>query len=190
MLWLSRLRLALARRPWLYWVFVASCAALVWLLLTAKRAELDDQRRRWGETRRVWVAAVDIGAGEAVRTIERDYPVAMVPASALDAEPTVGLLAETSIAAGEVLVASDVDVDTNSALPLGWVVFAFSRDHTPALHPGVAVAVFGSGQRWCDGMVVAVSADDIDVGVPSTCADAVSAQVASGAIVVASVGGD
>lgn len=184
MVWLSRLRLALARRPWLYWVFVACCAALVWMMLTAKRAELDHERRRWGETRRVWIAKGNIAAGEQVRTIERDFPVAMVPASALDIEPTEGLLAATSIAAGEVLVASDISADANSVLPSGWVVFAFSRDNTPGLRPGSAVAVFGSGQRWCDGLVIAVGDDDIDVGVPSTCADAVSAQVASGTIVL------
>lgn len=186
MLLLSRLRLALARRPWLYWVSVALCASLVWLTLSAKHADLDHQRRQWGETRRVWVAAADIAPGELVNSVARDYPAAMVPASAIGDEPKEAIAA-TRIAAGEVLVDSDLDAAAQRSLPSNWVVFALPRDHTPALETGVAVAVFGSGQRWCDGIVVAVGDNDLDVGVPPECADSVSVQVASGATVLAVV---
>jgi hypothetical protein len=186
MLLLSRLRLALARRPWLYWLFVACCAAIVWSTLAANRAKLDDQRRRWGETRRVWIASVDIAPGDIVRGVTRDYPIAMVAASAISELPT-GVIAMTSIAAGEVLVAADIDEMVGDGLPADWVVFALSKDNTPSLHQGDAVAVFGSGQRWCDGVVVAVGDDTIDVGVPPTCADAVSVQIAAGAILLATV---
>lgn len=187
MLLLPRLRLALARRPWIYWVFVAGCSAIVWSTLTTSQAELADQRRRWGETRRVWVAAVDIGPGDLVRSVARDYPIAMVATSAIADEP-VDIFATTSIAAGEVLVESDVNGTTDDLLPHEWVVFALERDGTPALHPGSNVAVFGSGQRWCDGVVVAVYDDSVEVAVPPTCADAVSVQVAGGMIVLAASG--
>ncbi len=182
MLLLSRLRLALARRPWLYWLFVACCAAIVWSTLAANQAKLDDQRNKWGETRRVWIAAVDIAPGDIVRSVGRDYPVAMVAASAINEQPVL-VIAATRISAGEVLVAADIDEVAN-VLPPDWVVFALSNDNTPTLHERDAVAVFGSGQRWCDGVVVAVGDDTINVGVPPTCADAVSVQVASGALVV------
>ena len=185
MLLLSRLRLALARRPWVYWLFVACCAAIVWSTLAANQAKLDDQRRRWGETRRVWIASVDIAPGDVVRSVARDYPIAMVAESALNEQP-VRVIATTSISAGEVLVAADIDEAAN-VLPPDWVVFALASNDTPMLHEGNAVAVFGSGQRWCDGVVVAFGDDTIDVGVPSTCADAVSVQVASGTLVLATV---
>ena len=188
MLLLSRLRLALARRPWLYWLFVTCCAALVWSTLSANQAKLDDQRKRWGETRRVWIAAVDIAPGDVVRAVARDYPIAMVTSSAIDDEP-VDVIASTSIAAGEVLVAADIDETSIGFLPLDWVVFALSNDHAPSLDQGDTVAVFGSGQRWCDGMVVAIREDDdaVDIGVPPTCADAVSVQVAADTLVMATV---
>lgn len=187
MLLLPRLRLALARRPWLYWLFVAGCAAIVWSTLSASQAELADQRRRWGETRRVWVAAADIAPGEIVLSVARDYPIAMVTASAVDKEP-IGIVAATSIAAGEVLVTDDVATPTARLLPIDWVVFALERDNTPALHPGSTVVVFGSGQRWCDGVVVVVGDDIVEVGVPPTCADAVSVQVAGEMVVLAARG--
>jgi hypothetical protein len=183
MLLLSRLRLALARRPWLYWTFLACCVALVWFVLATNLAELAEQRRRWGETRRVWVADIHIAPGDVVRGVAHDYPIAMVPASAIDSEP-VGVIATSSIAEGEVLVHNDVDAATDALLP-DWVVFALSVDYVPAMQPGDVVAVFGSGQRWCDGEVTAVGDDTVDVGVPPTCADAVSVQVAAGTIVLA-----
>lgn len=187
MLFLPRLRLALARRPWIYWLFVAGCAALVWSTLTISQGQLADQRRRWGETRRVWVAAVDIAPGDLVRGVARDYPIAMVASSAIDDEP-IDVMATTSIAAGEVLVESDIDGTADNLLPSGWVVFALERDSTPALHTGSTVVVFGSGQRWCDGVVVVVGEEFIELGVPPTCADAVSVQVAGGMVVLAASG--
>ncbi len=186
MLLLSRLRLALARRPWLYWLFVACCAVVVWSTLAANQAKLDDQRRRWGETRRVWVAAVDIAPGDVVRSVARDYPIAMVAASAISTEP-MGVIATSSISVGEVLVATDIDEKADDLLPPDWVVFSLSNDDTPSLRQGDSVAVFGSGQRWCDGVVVAVGDDTTDVGVPAACADAVSVQVAAGTLVLATV---
>lgn len=186
MLLLPRLRLALARRPWIYWLFVTACALIVWSTLSASQAELAEQRRRWGETRRVWVASVDIAPGDLVHSLARDYPIAMVTASAIDDEP-IGVIATTSIAAGEVLVDSDIH-NTADDLPSEWVVFALDREDTPALHPGSTVVVFGSGQRWCDGVVVVVNVEAVEIGVPPTCADAVSAQVADGVVVLAAGG--
>ncbi len=185
MLLLPRLRLALARRPYLYWLFVAGCAAIVWAQLANSAAELDDQRQQWGETRRVWVAATDIAQGDPVHVIARDYPIAMVTTRAIVDEP-VGAIAVAPIAAGEVLVTADVGSVTDLTVPTGWVVFAFASDDSPATQPGTAVAIFGSGQRWCDGVVLAV-ADQLEISVPPTCAEAVSIQVAAGAVVLGTV---
>ncbi len=183
MLLLPRLRLALARRPWMYWVFVAVCTAIAWSTLASAQARLDDQRQRWGETRRVWVAAADIAPGDLVRSAARDYPIAMLPTSAIDAQP-VDAIATTAIAAGEVLVTSDVAA-TDRSLPAGWVVFALAGDNTPALRQGDRVAIFGSGLRWCDGVVVAREEEAVEIGVPPDCAEAVSAQLAIDSVVLA-----
>ena len=183
MLLLPRLRLALARRPWMYWLFIVACAAIVWSTLASAQSRLDEQRQQWGETRRVWVAAADLSAGDAMRVIARDYPVAMVPASALTNQPG-DATATVAIAAGEVLVASDV-AKSGQSLPLDWVVFALATDDAPALRQGDRVAIFGSGQRWCDGVVVALSDHAVEVGVPPECADAVSVQVGTDSIVLA-----
>lgn len=185
MLLLPRLRVALARRPWMYWLFVAACAAFVWSTLASAQARLNKQREQWGQTRRVWVAAADISAGDVVRVIARDYPVAMVPESALTDEPA-DATASAAIAAGEVLVTADVS-PTERSLPVDWVVFALATDGAPTLRRGDQVAIFGSGQRWCDGVVVALAEDAIEVGVPPECADAVSAQAALDAVVLASL---
>lgn len=187
MLLLSRLRLALARRPYLYWLFVITCVAIVWSLLASSQAKLEDERKRWGETQRVWIAAEDFAPGDVIRSVARDYPSAMVPATAIDDAP-VGVVAIAPIAAGEVLVDSDVDATTDDFLEADWVVFAFERDRVPALHIGSGVVVFGSGQRWCEGIVVALGDEEIEVGVPPTCADAVSAQIAAGGVVLAASG--
>ena len=47
------------------------------------------------------------------------------------------------------------------------------------------VGVFGQGARWCDGLIVAITSDVVEVAVPPSCAEAVSAQVAVGGVVLA-----
>ncbi len=183
MLLLPRLRLALARRPWLYWLFVASCAGLVWSLLAAGQADLAQQRRQWGETRRIWIAAGEIAAGAPIRTTARDYPLAMLPPSAVAEDPSDSI-AIRSIAGGEVIVATDVS-GVGDAVPGDWVVFAVARNGTPTAHVGDGVVLFGSGQRWCDGGVVAIADDYIDIGVAPECADEISVQVAAGTLILA-----
>ncbi|MCE9622777.1 MAG: hypothetical protein K8R99_10560 [Actinomycetia bacterium] len=184
MLLLPRLRFALARRPWLYWLFVTVCAAIVWSMVASAQTRLHEQRDQWGETRRVWVATVDVAPGDVIHAVGRDYPIAMVAPSAIDEAP-VDAIATTLIAAGEVLVASDVAATSERTLPSDWVVFALGIEDSPALRPGNDVALFGSGQRWCEGVVVALGDESIEVGVPPECASAASAQIAADAIVLA-----
>ncbi|MBI4882515.1 MAG: SAF domain-containing protein [Actinobacteria bacterium] len=183
MMLLPRLRLALARRPWLYWLFVAGCAVVVWSLLASGQAKLARQRREWGETRRVWIAVGDIARGAQLRTSAGDFPVAMLPPSAVTDDPA-GSIADRSIANGEVIVATDVS-GGDGDLPADWVVFAVSRNRTPAVHAGDGVALFAGGQYLCDGAVVALADNSLDIGVPPACADATSVQVAADALVLA-----
>lgn len=183
-----RLRLLLARRPWLYWLVVGLCAAVVWLSVSATADGVENERARWGTTQRVWVTAAPVAAGSPVAAVARDYPQAMVPAAALTAEP-VGVAAH-ALAAGEVVVEGDVASEDSGLAPTDWLVFAVPGEGGPSLVAGDAVAIFGSGQWWCDGVVVGVSESAVDgsvveVAVPPDCAPSVSAQLALAAVTLA-----
>jgi hypothetical protein len=189
---LPRVRLALARRPWLYWLAVGLCAAGVWFGVAGAQAQVAHARDGWGRTRRVWVADGDVAAGAAVHATAADYPVAMLPSSALTSAPGEAMAAR-SVADGEVLVADDLADDRST--PTGWLAFAVPADGAPALLVGDHVAVFGSGERWCDGIVAAATgAVDgmvdvmVEVAVPPDCASALSAQLALDAVTLARTG--
>lgn len=179
---LPRLRLLFARRPWLYWLIVGTCAVAVWLSVASAQAEVARERDSWGSTRAVWVASGPVAAGEVVVAAAADYPTAMVPPSAVSSLPADAVAART-IAAGEVVVAMDVAVD--GLVPADWVVFAVPAAGTPTLLAGDAITVFGSGQSWCDGTAAAIGEVDVEVAVPTDCAAAMSAQLALGAITLA-----
>lgn len=182
---LPRLRLELARRPWIYWLIVGLCALVVWSGITRAASAADAERRQWGQSRTVLVATVDVARGQTLRARRRQYPAAMVPVGAVASLPAAALAAHP-IGAGEVIVRSDLAGGADP--PADWVVFALPADGAPALLPGDAATVFGDGTRWCDGMVVTFAADRIDVAVPPTCAEHVSAQVAAGTAVLARTG--
>ena len=73
-------------------------------------------------------------------------------------------------------------------VPAGWVVFAVSGTAAPALVVGDDVAVFADGTRWCGGIVAALAPEHADVGVPAQCAEALSAHLAVGTVVLARSG--
>ncbi len=182
---LPRVRLALARRPWLYWLCVAVCAAVVWFSVAAAQERVSAARDSWGTTRTVWVTTGEVAAGEAVVASPREHPLAVVPAAALRSLPADAVAAR-SIATGEVLVADDLAGE--SLAPSGWVVFAVPADAAPTLAVLDRVVVFGSGQRWCDGIVVAsaeVETEVVEVAVAPGCAADLSAQLALGATTLA-----
>ncbi|MCY7300368.1 MAG: hypothetical protein LH616_14300 [Ilumatobacteraceae bacterium] len=182
-----RLRLLFARRPWLYWLIVGTCAMAVWLSVASAQAQVTRERDNWGTARRVWVASGPVVAGEVVLAAAVDYPTAILPPSAVSSLPADAVAAR-SIAAGEVVVAADVAVD--GLVPADWVVFAVPADGAPALIAGDAVTVFGSGQAWCDGLAATVNEATVnevtlEVAVPTDCAASMSAQLALGAITLA-----
>ncbi|MEI7546546.1 MAG: hypothetical protein WCK21_00600 [Actinomycetota bacterium] len=182
---IPRVRLQLARRPWLYWSFVALCAFAVWSGVTGATSSAAAERDRWGSTRTVLVATGTVHAGQPIRAAPRRYPLAMVPGSAVVSLPVAAVAAHT-IEAGEVIVTASVAGEHE--VPVDWVVFAVGGNDRPALVAGDVVAVFGDGARWCDGTVTAIADDHTDIAVPPSCADAVSAQVDAEAVVLARAG--
>ena len=184
---LPRVRLLLARRPWLYWLVVGLCAAVVWLSVTAAAEGVAAERARWGTSRLVWVTVAPVAAGAPVVAVARDYPQAMVPAAALASEPD-GVAAH-ALAAGEVVVEGDVAAD-NGLAPADWLVFAVPAGAGPEVVAGDTVAVFGSGRWWCDGIAAAVADSavvgrTVEVAVPPDCAPSLSAQLALQAVTLA-----
>ena len=179
---LPRVRLELARRPWLYWLFAGTCAAFAWAAVAGAQSAADAARHRWGTSRTVYVAAHALAPGDPLAVVRREYPSAMVPAAALS------VVAEDAVVAhpltdGEIVTTADLAGATMT--PAGWAVFAIDATGAPALVAGDPVGVFGQGALWCDGVVATVGADLVEVAVPPACAEAVSAQVAVGGVVLA-----
>ena len=98
----ARVRLVLARRPWAYWLIVATLAALPALAVHDHMTRLDQARRSWDETRLVLVASTTLGPGEPILTRTVEVPVALLPAGALEELPA-GARLRQRVADGEVL---------------------------------------------------------------------------------------
>lgn len=180
---LPRVRLQLARRPWIYWLVVGLCSLLAWSSVLAAQGDARRAARSWGRSRTVYVADRALAPGDPVRATARQYPLTMVPTAAVDALAPDARVART-VAAGEVLVADDLAPD--GAAPAGWVTFALAADSAPTLVAGDTVVVYGQGVRWCDGVVVSAATDGaVEIAVPPDDAEAVSAQVALGEVVLA-----
>jgi hypothetical protein len=173
---LPRLRYTLARRPYLYWLVVGTCAALIALRLQGVEAAAEHSAAAWGTTRAVWVNQGDTAPGGQLHPVLRHYPVAMVPSVALATPPRDGRAAR-AVADGQVLLAADV-ADGRTP-PADWVVLAVPADHAPRLVPGDAVAVLHAGALTCDGVIDAAGSDRLEVAVPVACAGALSADIAT-----------
>ncbi|MEQ8716382.1 MAG: SAF domain-containing protein [Acidimicrobiales bacterium] len=110
------------RSPLVHWAIVAVCILLVvWRVVTViDRAEAE--RRAWGETEQVAVAAVDLVPGDPVggdTIVWRNLPASVLPEGRLDVIPP-GSTARSRIDAGEILVGHRVaGAGGGSDLPSG-----------------------------------------------------------------------
>jgi hypothetical protein len=181
---LPRLRLALARRPWSYWLLVAFAAAFAWWQITSLHDDARHARDAWGRRVDVWVARSDASRGGIVDAERRTLPAAAVPVTVLD-ELMPDQVAARDIAAGAVLVPGDV---STARVGEGSVIVAIVAT-APALVPGDDVTVFDGGRAVCDGVVDAPPARDdldasIELAVPPECAAALSASGLDGDLLV------
>jgi len=157
MRWMPRVRMLLARRPWIYWISVAVIAFAIGSSVRASTAAAKRERETWGITSRAVIADRRIEAGEplegAVST--RPLPIAMLPASALVALP-LAATARHTIAAGEVLVSLDVTADKGalSLLPDGWLAIVIDDDNAALFTVGDTVAVVAAGRVLTPNAVV------------------------------------
>ena len=82
-MFLARMRLLLARRPWIFWCAVVLVAGLSAWAVRAAVGAADRERRRWGASRTVWITDGPVARGEAIATVTRRVPVAVVPDDAV-----------------------------------------------------------------------------------------------------------
>ena len=128
---LAMVRRVLARRPWIYWTIVAAVAAAGAIATASVLRGVDDERARWGDTAAVLVATRDVAAGEPLAGLiaERRYPMAMIPAGAVESVEA-GAAARHRLGAGEIVVDVDVAATTapRSLIPRGWLARRDRRD--------------------------------------------------------------
>ena len=158
----ARARLALARRPWIYWAVVATFAALAVVVVQSEMASIDAERNRWGTTRQVLVARQQHEPGDSLTADLVELPVAALPADAL-VEASAGSLIRQRVAAGEVLTAVDItDVVGPAALAEpGTVVVALSDPLARSVVPGLRVEVTADGLVLADSAAVTDVVDDV-----------------------------
>lgn len=183
----SRLRLVLVRRPWIWWLAVVVTAALAASAVASSVRRLDETRRSWGEQATVWVASSAASPGEALQVEGRTWPRAMIPPDAVTTAP-LEAIARQHIGPGEVIVTGDVATGGLPGLvPPGWVAVPVAQRSSVA-HAGDAVAAYPDGQHLADGVVVAVGDDQVVVAVPADAAPAVTQAIPGGAVVIGLVG--
>lgn len=181
---LPRIRTTLARHPLLWWAAVGALAVLCGVLAAGALRRVDEARASWGTTRVVWVASAAAAPGDALVAERREYPVAMVPASAVTSSPA-GAMARERIAGGEVIVAGHISLGGVAGLvPTGSVGVAVPL-RSPQLHTGDGVAAFANGQRLADGIVVRIDDDQVVLAIPADAAPGLTMAVPAGAVVLA-----
>ena len=121
---LPRIRMMVARHPWIYWMVIVALAGSVGLGAASAVAAVDAERRSWGDQVTVWVAIDDISVGQPIRVESHRVPRAVVPPDAVTAPPATAI-ARQHIDRGEMLTSSDVSVSGSAGLiPDGWVALA------------------------------------------------------------------
>jgi hypothetical protein len=158
----ARARLLLARRPWVYWAFVAALASLLAVAVNAEFTSLDEARRSWGSTRSVLVAARPLAPGDPIEAHPVDLPVAAIPPGALDDLPD-GAQLRQRVAIGEVLTELDLTAVPGPAAraAIGTVVVALSDPLSRGVTIGLKVQVAADGLVIADSATVVEVADDV-----------------------------
>ena len=178
----ARARLALARRPWVYWTIIAALASTLAVVVDEQLTSLDDARRGWGATRSVLVAERRLAPGDTVAARLVDLPLAAIPPGALDELPD-GVRLHQRVGEGEVV--TDLDI---TALPgpagrarAGTVVVALSDPLSRGVTIGLNVRVAADGLVLAEeASIVEVIDDVIFVAVDASDAPAVAAAAQQG----------
>jgi hypothetical protein len=150
----AQARLVLARRPWIYWVVVATFALLAAVAVHGEMTSIAARRDGWGDTRRVLVARQQLEPGDPIAADLVTLPVAALSDDALTEPPATGVVRQR-VAAGEVLTQLDVTSRSGPAAlaDAGFVVVALSDPLARDVTAGLDVQV------TADGFVIATPAE-------------------------------
>lgn len=180
----NRVRLLLARRPWLYWTAVAAVAGMIAWGVHERTSAADDARRAWVDTSTVVVAIRPHAPGDELAVATEELPVDAVPDEALTVADLDGIdrpIARQHLAAGEPVTWLDVrpgDGPAALADP-GSVTVALTGQH--GARTGLPVAVAADGLVVAEaGRIVAVDGDVVFVAVERLDGATVAAAVAAG----------
>lgn len=205
MRWMPRLRMFMARRPWLHWVLVAILAAGVAAIVAAELADVRRQRDAWAKTIDVIVAERDVVPGESMvgRFFVRAVPIGLAPSTVLTGLP-VAAIATQEISRGEMIVEADIAPERSqlALLPSGWLAIRVvddsdqtasvsqtpsdSRQAQPMFVVGDAAAILADGAIIApDAIVLGVESGVVVIGVPSDVAGAVARAVSQRSAVIA-----
>lgn len=181
---LARVRLALARHPWAYWLVVAVVAGMVSLGAARAMARVEAQRRSWGEQRTAWVASTAIEPGQPIHADRREVPTAVVPADAVRVAPG-DVVARQRIGAGEIITTVDLAArGPASLIPDGWLAFAVPMpvEHFAA---GDYVRVYSGDRFVATGVVVDHVESELMVAIPVEAAATMAAALLTDTVTIA-----
>lgn len=183
-----RVRHALLRRPWIYWLAVALVAAATMFVVAAAMAAVADQQRAWGAPRHVLVATRDATAGEAVLAVAAvtSWPAPMLPPSAVGSVDEATVL-RRPVSDGEVIVADDIAATTGpqALIPPGWLGVPVREAVASGVSTGATVTVISGGLVLATDAVVAGSlSEGVLVAVPSADAPVVAQAATTGDVVL------
>ena len=180
--WMARVRMAFARRPWAYWALAGTLGAFAALQVHGAVSAAHAARAAWGTTANVWVVAQPAAAGDPVAALPMAVPLAMVPVGAVEQVPP-GAVAAHDLAEGAVVTATDLRRPDD--LPTDWLVVTAPADRSPTLAPGDPVDVLGASGHACSGAALRAVDDSVEVAVPPDCATALTADLLADDVVVA-----
>lgn len=175
----ARVRGALVRRPWLFWLLVSAVAVATGSIAYDSVRAVEAERHAWGATASVHVVARPVATGDSLdgATIARDVPLAVVPDDAVTSLPD-GSLARHDMGTGEMLSVHDITggEGRRGLAPPGWSMIAIVEPIPTGAATGIKVAVAADGAVLAQEAVVVGYRDDaVLVAVPRGDAAAVAA---------------
>ena len=172
----AALRRMLAKRPWIYWLFVCFVALGVAASMLDRADRVDAERAAWGQSVTVFVTDRPHMPGDRLTAEARDVPSAVAPPGRITAPD--GLFVRQHIGEGEIVTHVGVvaDAGPQAMTPNGWLGVPIVES------PSSGAALGDRVQMVSDGVVIAPEAivvghhDDVTiVAVPAELAAAVPA---------------
>jgi hypothetical protein len=162
-----RVRLVVARRPWVRWLAVVVLATAAGGSVHTRLQSFEAARAQWTEQRRVPVALARAAPGEVIVWEWRELPAVGIPDRvAPDIAP--GALARQQVGVGEIIVDADLAVGPGPAAGAspGHVVVPVSDPLVTDAAIGLEVAIYSDGLVLADAArIVAVAAEVVFVEV-------------------------